>query len=101
MLFSKFKLFLLGLISPTMLIYTNCRLFIAAFNDFHTVPTYIAYNIYPYHGKYIRPFLNALVYTAYVYIFGISVVMLWVIDLLQLLSKVRLQNLTSKVHEMD
>ena len=50
-------------ISPTMLIYTNCRLFIAAFDDFRAVPTYIAYNIYSYHGKYIRPFLNALVFT--------------------------------------
>lgn len=55
------------------------------------VTTYLVENVYPHHDAY-RQCLLCLVFVAHVYMLGMYVAMVWIVDLLQLMSNVRLQD---------
>jgi hypothetical protein len=68
-----------------------CRLLIATTNGSGVVTTYLVENVYPHHDAY-RQCLLCLVFVAHVYMLGMYVAMVWIVDLLQLMSNVRLQD---------
>ncbi|CAB3989173.1 Hypothetical predicted protein [Paramuricea clavata] len=78
-------------ISTAVFMGSICRLFIATTNGSGVVTTYLVENVYPHHDAY-RQCLLCLVFVAHVYMLGMYVAMVWIVDLLQLMSNVRLQD---------
>ncbi len=78
-------------ISMAMFICLICVLVIATVNGYPVVTNYLVDNVYPYHDAY-RQCLLCMVTATIIYTCGMYVAIVWIVDVFQLMSNVRLQD---------
>ena len=65
--------------------------FVAAANDSRALTTFLVDNVHPYHDAY-RQGLLCLITATHVYMLGMYLAILWIVDLFQVMCNVRLQD---------